>query len=219
MSVTDVLQSIGMDVPDRERLGWLGDVSQYSEAGMRMLDMPAFFEHQLRNEADTAALLGGWLSSISPLMFRGKFWGKGDPAWVSALPGIALHLYQETGDPIVLRRVFVAIRTQVEQYLAAAASNRPPGLLAVPGRKQQYQTFGDYINLACTHAIYQGATKAGIINDTGIPCDPVIGDNSYFLQALDGTSLSGSISTTWTGLSWICAGICMCEARPSPVCA
>ena len=48
MSVTDVLQSIGMDVPDRERLGWLGDVSQYSEAAMRMLDTTAFFENQLR---------------------------------------------------------------------------------------------------------------------------------------------------------------------------
>ena len=50
MSVTDVLQSIGMDVPDRERLGWLGDVSQYSEAAMRMLDATAFFENQLRTD-------------------------------------------------------------------------------------------------------------------------------------------------------------------------
>ena len=36
---------------------------------------------------------------------------------------------------------------------------------------------------------------------------------------LAGTALSGSISTVLTGLSWICAGICMCEALPSPVCA
>ena len=56
MSVTDVLQSIGMDVPDRERLGWLGDVSQYSEAAMRMLDMTAFFENELRNEVGTLVL-------------------------------------------------------------------------------------------------------------------------------------------------------------------
>lgn len=54
MSVTDVLQSIGMDVPDRERLGWLGDVSQYSEAAMRMLDTTAFFENQLRKLGATA---------------------------------------------------------------------------------------------------------------------------------------------------------------------
>ena len=53
MSVTDVLQSIGMDVPDRERLGWLGDVSQYSEAAMRMLDATAFFENQLRTPQRT----------------------------------------------------------------------------------------------------------------------------------------------------------------------
>ena len=34
-----------------------------------------------------------------------------------------------------------------------------------------------------------------------------------------GTSLSGPISTILTVLSWICAGIYMCGARPSPVCA
>ena len=34
-----------------------------------------------------------------------------------------------------------------------------------------------------------------------------------------GTSLSGSISTILTILSWICAGIYMCAALPSPVCA
>ena len=33
-----------------------------------------------------------------------------------------------------------------------------------------------------------------------------------------GTSLSGSISTMLTVLSWICAGIYMCGALPSPVC-
>ena len=69
MSVTDVLQSIGMDVPDRERLGWLGDVSQYSEAAMRMLDMPAFFESELRNEVDQAMISGGWLTSIGRSIF------------------------------------------------------------------------------------------------------------------------------------------------------
>ena len=36
---------------------------------------------------------------------------------------------------------------------------------------------------------------------------------------LTGTALSGSISTVLTVLSWICAGIYMCGALPSPVCA
>ena len=40
-----------------------------------------------------------------------------------------------------------------------------------------------------------------------------------FLPGVDGTSLSGSISITSTVLSWICAGIHMCGALPSPVCA
>ena len=39
-----------------------------------------------------------------------------------------------------------------------------------------------------------------------------------FAQA-QGTALSGSISTVLTLLSWICAGISMCGALPSPVCA
>ena len=33
------------------------------------------------------------------------------------------------------------------------------------------------------------------------------------------TSLFGSISTILTILSWICAGVYMCGALPSPVCA
>ena len=33
------------------------------------------------------------------------------------------------------------------------------------------------------------------------------------------TALSGSISTVWTGLSWICVGINSRRALPSPVCA
>ena len=38
-------------------------------------------------------------------------------------------------------------------------------------------------------------------------------------QPREGRSLSGSISTMLTVLSWICAGIYMCGARASPVCA
>eukprot|EP01047_Picozoa_sp_COSAG01_P050128 COSAG01_NODE_5034_length_4534_cov_1.968433_3_plen_935_part_00 len=175
MSVTDVLQSIGMDVPDRERLGWLGDVSQYSEAAMRMLDMPAFFQNQLRNEADQAAISGGWLTAIAPCPFH---WGQGDPAWVSALPGIAQHLYNETADLEIFRRVYHAVKTQVELYIHKSDSSRSK-LLEVGG-------FGDYINLACTWAIYGGSTKAGVLNDTGIRCNPYVGDDYYFLRALNG---------------------------------
>ncbi len=72
MSVTDVLQSIGMDVPDRERLGWLGDVSQYSEAAMRMLDATAFFENQLRTAHSSK-------ERRRPLFWR-PFWTVTEPA-------------------------------------------------------------------------------------------------------------------------------------------
>jgi hypothetical protein len=175
MSVTDVLQSIGMDVPDRERLGWLGDVSQYSEAAMRMLDTSAFFENQLRNEVDQAAVSGGWLPAIAPCPFH---WGATDPAWVSALPGIAQHLYQESGDPAIFRRTYAAIKTQVDDYVAKADSL--PSLLLHTGG------YGDYINLACTCKIYGGSTKAGIIHDTGIGCNALVGDDHYFMRALGG---------------------------------
>ena len=75
-SVQDVLQSIGMDVPDRERLGRLGDVSQYSEGALLMADMRSFFENQLRNEIDsTMSNPGGWMTDISPMT-----WGDADPA-------------------------------------------------------------------------------------------------------------------------------------------
>ena len=33
-----------------------------------------------------------------------------------------------------------------------------------------------------------------------------------------GTTLSGSISTVWTGLSWICVGVHSRRALPCPVC-
>ena len=131
---------------------------------MRQLDTTSFFENQLRDEVDTAELLGGWLSSIAPLMFSAKCWTSGgDPAWVSALPGIAQHLYQQSGDAEVLSRVYDAMGNQVAAYLEVADRNTP-SMMTTAGHPKQYQTFGDYINLACTH-IYAGSTKAGIVND------------------------------------------------------
>ena len=44
-------------------------------------------------------------------------------------------------------------------------------------------------------------------------------DDVEFTGFVLGTALSGSISTILTALSWICAGIYMCGALPSPVCA
>ena len=39
---------------------------------------------------------------------------------------------------------------------------------------------------ACTCKIYGGSTKAGIIHDTGIRCNAFVGDDHYFLRALNG---------------------------------
>ena len=47
--------------------------------------------------------------------------------------------------------------------------------------------------------------RAVVFPELGKPCE--------------GTSLSGLVSTILTSLSWICAGIYMCGALPSPVCA
>ena len=48
------------------------------------------------NEVDQATISGGWLTAIAPCPFH---WSDGDPAWVSAMPGIAQHLYQQSADP------------------------------------------------------------------------------------------------------------------------
>ena len=172
MSTSDVLQSIGMDVPDRERLGWLGDTSQYSEAAMRIFDMTAFFENQLRNEVDQASIYGGYVGDICPGPFGG---GGGDPAWQSALVGIAQHMYQESGDATIARRTFAAVSKQVELYLEGTNSTKRPhtvpgyggfdfhGLLVQRG-------YGDYLNLACTCDIYGDSTKMGIIEQSNSAC-------------------------------------------------
>eukprot|EP01046_Picozoa_sp_COSAG06_P033493 COSAG06_NODE_3422_length_5370_cov_2.834187_3_plen_670_part_00 len=188
MSTSDVLQSIGMDVPDRERLGWLGDTSQYSEAAMRMFDATAFFENQLRNEVDQAALYGGWVGDICPGPFPN---GPGDPAWQSALVGIAQHLYQETGDDTVIRRTFEAVKKQVELYLEDVNATKKP---SVPSAYRGFdfrglltsRGFGDYLNLACTCNIYGDSTKMGIIQQSNISCDYIVSDNHYLLRAIAG---------------------------------
>ena len=59
------------------------------------------------NEVDQATISGGWLTAIAPCPFH---WSDGDPAWVSAMPGIAQHLYQQSADPAVFRRVYDAVR-------------------------------------------------------------------------------------------------------------
>ena len=54
--------------------------------------------------------------------------------------------------------------------------------------------------------------------DTDQP-DPVVRQATVNMLADMGTSLSGSISTILTVLSWICVGIHMCGALPAPFCA
>ena len=65
---------------------------------------------------------------------------------------------------------------------------------------------------------YSSDTMAKTVAEFHARCDPhnitlTVAHNSL------GTSLSGPISTILTVLGWICAGMYMCGALPSPVCA
>ena len=53
----------------------------------------------------------------------------------------------------------------------------------------------------------------------GLPGGHLQDPSAPYQDPATGTSLSGSLSTILTVLSWICAGIYMCGALPSPVCA
>lgn len=154
---------------------------------MRLANMRSFFENQLRNEVDSAD--GGWLTDISPQLFNN--WGNGDPAWVSALAGIASALYTETGDLHVPTVMYAAVQGQAEAFIASAAKSAVPDLKGL----LTYNKFGDYLNIGCTWKIYSKASKAGVIPHlSNTPCNGVVDANHYYLQTVRVAALFAKVT-------------------------
>ena len=74
------------------------------------------------------------------------------------------------------------------------------------------------MDLGSAHVMFEPDSLGLVWNDA--QWDPTFLKRWWPLLEKDGgTSLPGSISTISTVLSWICAGMYMCGARPSPGCA
>ncbi len=105
------LMSIPTDCPQRdERQGWLGDAQLTVEEAILNFDMMRFYRKYLRDIAD-AQREDGSVSDVVP-----PYWElyPADPAWGTAYPEIAWHLYWYYGDSDVLTEHYEGISQYVD---------------------------------------------------------------------------------------------------------
>lgn len=112
--------SIPTDCPHREKNGWTGDANISSELGLWNFDGIMPYRKWLQDLRDEQRPTGE-LPGIVPTSGWGYHWGNG-PAWDSALPIIAWHLYEYYGDTTVLQENYGAIKLYVD-YLTTRADN------------------------------------------------------------------------------------------------
>ena len=107
------------DCPHREKNGWMGDASFASVLGQYIVENTAGYEKFLRDIGD-AQRPNGDLPGIVPSGGWGFKWGNG-PAWDSALPVIAWHLWAYRGDRRALDLAYPALK-RIIAYTATKAN-------------------------------------------------------------------------------------------------
>ncbi len=112
--------SIPTDCPHREKNGWTGDAHISSELGLWNFNSIMAYRKWLQDIRDEQRE-SGELPGIVPTSGWGYDWGNG-PAWDSALPVIAWHLYEYYGDTTVIQENYDAIKLYVD-YLGTRADN------------------------------------------------------------------------------------------------
>jgi alpha-L-rhamnosidase len=125
-SVRGNLVAIPTDCPARdERLGWTGDVQVFAPTALFLYDAAALLDSWLV-DVGLEQLPDGTIPWYVPVI-------PGAPAWTPIQPGAAwgdaaaltpVQLYQETGDPELLRRHYQAARTWVDLVARLAGPSR-----------------------------------------------------------------------------------------------
>ncbi len=147
------MPSIPSDCPQRnERLGWMGDIQAFSQAGIFSMDMSTFFAKWMRDVRD-AQFDNGVFTNVSPhhflgsrnkpIIVEGVVYGPfaGAPAWADAGVTIPWDLYVNYGDKRLLEQHFDAARRWVD-YMH---DNNAETLLFINGRGEMY---GDWMGPA-----------------------------------------------------------------------
>jgi alpha-L-rhamnosidase len=97
------MMSIFTDCPDREKLGWLGDMQVIFEAITRNYDISAYMRTIVRNMAE-GQLDTGLVPTFVPEYFIAGGPYRDDPNWGNAMVLAPWSLYQAYGDAAILEK-------------------------------------------------------------------------------------------------------------------
>lgn len=151
-SAATVLQTIPLDVPDRERLPWTGDAGDQAEGLLALFDATAFLENDVRNFLDAVFLLHRPQIGINcPNTVVAGGGGIGDPAWSSVLAQLTFYDYQKSGDKSIIERAHNGTVAYLRALQATRIAAGPLKGLVAAGED------GDYLNVACIAACYHCA--------------------------------------------------------------
>ncbi len=134
------------DCPHREKNGWTGDASIAAELAQYCYENTAAYEKWLADIKDSQ-LDNGDICGIVPTSGWGYRWGNG-PAWDSALPVIAWHLWCYRGDRNILDVVYPVLKRYVD-----FTSTKARGDLV-------YHGIGDWNHVNSAHVPSTGLTSS-----------------------------------------------------------
>lgn len=119
-SQTTNLFSIPTDCDQRnERQGWMGDAQVTAEEAMLNFDMAAFYTNFIRDIRD-AQKPDGEIPDTVPHRY-GSY--PADPAWGTAYPLLAWHMWQQYGDRRILEENYDGLKEYVEFLRSRATDN------------------------------------------------------------------------------------------------
>lgn len=119
--------SIPTDCPQRERMGWTGDIQVFAPTATFFMDVDAFLRRWLRSvRADQGT--DGQIIDYSPaprsIYTTGLFGSYSSAGWGDAVIFVPWTLYQRYGDREVLEECYAAMRSWHRYAVASAAGSK-----------------------------------------------------------------------------------------------
>ena len=144
--------SVGVptDCPQRdERLGWTGDAQVFCKTACYLMDMTEFYRQWLCDLAADQRPDGGVAHVVPDVL--GDFEGHpayGASGWADVAVTLPWTLYQESGDPSIIRQQYGSMKAWAEYV----ESHNHQGIIQTNGQ------FGDWLALDAAEGSYYGAT-------------------------------------------------------------
>ena len=158
-SIQSNMMSIFTDCPDREKLGWLGDVSVMLGSITRNYSVAAYLRNVVRNMADSQTA-EGLVPDFVPAYYVASGALRDDPNWGNAITLVPWALYEIYGDVETLRTYYPNMQRYVDYLSSEAKGNLIQHGL---GDWETPEALGAPSALVSTYGYYRAAQTLGRI--------------------------------------------------------